>query len=183
MPQRSPDSRSLTRTGPTRPRRASVDRLFGTHAVAEALRARRRRIDLLRVRRAPWSPEIEAIVAAARRAGIPIREQSRETLDRLVPTGAKTQGVVLDAGPVPELSLRELLRATDSGSRRCLVALDGVEDPLNLGSILRVSEASGACGLLLARRRSPPLSPVVARSSAGALERSRIPRSFATFFA
>jgi 23S rRNA (guanosine2251-2'-O)-methyltransferase len=55
-------------------------------------------------------------------------------------------------------------------SPRTLVALDGVEDPQNLGAIARVAEAAGAQGLILTRRRSPPLSPAVARASAGAIE-------------
>ena len=54
--------------------------------------------------------------------------------------------------------------------RRCRVALDGVEDPQNVGAIARVAEAAGASGLILTRRRAPPLGPAVARASAGAIE-------------
>jgi 23S rRNA (guanosine2251-2'-O)-methyltransferase len=75
---------------------------------------------------------------------------------------------VLSAGPLPELPLAEL--AARGEPPRTLVALDGVEDPQNLGAIARVAEAAGAAGLLLTRRRAPPLGPAVARASAGAIE-------------
>ena len=82
--------------------------------------------------------------------------------------GAASQGVLLDAGPLPELPLEEL--AVSGRAPRTLVALDGVEDPQNLGAIVRVAEAAGTVGLILTRRRAPPLSPAVARASAGAIE-------------
>jgi 23S rRNA (guanosine2251-2'-O)-methyltransferase len=80
--------------------------------------------------------------------------------------------MVLEAGPLPVLAdVEALLEAMPAaaGGRR-LVALDGVEDPRNLGAIARVAEAAGATGLLMTERRSPPLGPVAARASAGALE-------------
>jgi 23S rRNA (guanosine2251-2'-O)-methyltransferase len=82
--------------------------------------------------------------------------------------GAGTQGVLLDAGPLPELPLEQLARTGEAA--QTLVALDGVEDPQNLGAIIRVAEAAGVAGLILTRRRAPPLSPAVARASAGAIE-------------
>jgi 23S rRNA (guanosine2251-2'-O)-methyltransferase len=82
--------------------------------------------------------------------------------------GTRTQGLVLDVGPLPELPLDELARV--GGEPRTLVALDGVEDPRNLGAIVRIAEATGAAGLLLTRRRAPPLTAAVARASAGAIE-------------
>jgi 23S rRNA (guanosine2251-2'-O)-methyltransferase len=78
------------------------------------------------------------------------------------------QGVLLEAGPIPIVDLAELVSA--AGEDGWLVALDGIEDPQNLGAILRVAEAAGARGALLPERRVAPLSPAVARASAGALE-------------
>jgi 23S rRNA (guanosine2251-2'-O)-methyltransferase len=105
-------------------------------------------------------------------------EQERPQLQDLVPPGAKTQGVVLETGPLPELSLDALLReiATPAGSR-LLVALDGVEDPQNVGAIIRVADGAGVAGLVLTRRHAPPLGPAVARASAGAVEHLPVARA------
>lgn len=134
----------------------------------EALCARRREIFELRVRSGSRRPELEALVVAAAAAGVPVRTVPAETLagdPNLERSGA---GVELEVGPLPEVALEELL-APASGVR-ILVALDGVEDPQNLGAIARVAEAAGVAGLILTRRRSPPLSAAVARASAGAIE-------------
>jgi 23S rRNA (guanosine2251-2'-O)-methyltransferase len=98
---------------------------------------------------------------------VPIQEVGAEELAAAA-AGLPTQGVVLDAGPLPETPIEELARVGDSP--RTLVALDGVEDPQNLGAIARVAEAAGAGGLILTRRRAAPLSPAAARASAGAIE-------------
>jgi 23S rRNA (guanosine2251-2'-O)-methyltransferase len=93
-----------------------------------------------------------------------VREVPAEQLD----SELKTQGAMLDAGPLPELSLDALVAAAEAP--RTLVALDGVEDPQNLGAIARAAEASGSAGLLLTQRHAPPLSAAVSRASAGAIE-------------
>jgi len=100
----------------------------------------------------------------ARRAGVPVVEASETQADAEL----NTQGALLDAGPLPELSLDELMGVAEVP--RTLVALDGVEDPQNLGAIARVADATGAAGLLLTQRHAPPLSPAVSRASAGAIE-------------
>ena len=104
-------------------------------------------------------------------------EQERSQLQELVPPGAKTQGVVLEAGALPELSLDELVQETRANAgRRLLVALDGVEDPQNVGAIIRVADGAGVAGLVLTRRHAPPLGPAVARASAGAVEHLPVAR-------
>jgi len=100
---------------------------------------------------------------------------------REVPDGESERlaspGVELLAGPLPAVGLEELLTgATDSADPRTLVALDGVEDPQNLGAIARVAESAGALGLILTYRHAPPLSPAVSRASAGAIEWLRVAR-------
>jgi 23S rRNA (guanosine2251-2'-O)-methyltransferase len=146
-----------------------VDRLYGVHSVLEALKARRRRLVRLLVRRG-WAgrSEIEVIAQAATRAGVPLVEVSAREVARGAGLDGNPQGVVLEAGPLPEVSL-ETLCSGRAGWRR-VVALDGVEDPQNVGAIARAAEASGACGLVLTRRRAPPLSAAVSRASAGAVE-------------
>jgi 23S rRNA (guanosine2251-2'-O)-methyltransferase len=83
------------------------------------------------------------------------------------------QGVALRAGPLPELSLAELVeraRKSPAEAGRRIVALDGVEDPQNVGAVARVAESAGALGLILTERRAPALTPAVSRASAGAIE-------------
>lgn len=149
-------------------RRSERERLNGIHPVREALRARRRALHELRVRAGSVRPEVAELVALAEAAGIPVRRVAGAELASDDPSERSGAGVELEAGPLPELELDELL--ADSGGPTTLVALDGVEDPQNLGAIARVAEAAGVAGLLLTRRRSPPLSPAVARASAGAIE-------------
>ena len=84
--------------------------------------------------------------------------------------GAVHQGVVAEVAARRLLSLRELL----SEPPDLLVALDGVQDPHNLGAILRSAEAAGAGGVILPERRSAPLSPAAAKASAGAIEHLRL---------
>jgi 23S rRNA (guanosine2251-2'-O)-methyltransferase len=157
----------LPRAGPERtgPPRGAAGALYGVHPVLEALRARRRSFERVRLRRGLRRPGIDEIRAAAESAGVPVEEVEPEALLAGIPETASTQGVLLDAGPLPEVSLDSL--AAEPG---LIVALDGVEDPQNVGAIARVAEAVGARGLVLTRRHAPPLGPVVSRSSAGAIE-------------
>lgn len=111
------------------------------------------------------APDLEALRSAASELGLEVREVEGPELSRLLAPGCRDQGVVLEAGPLPELRVEEL-----AATRKTLVALDGVEDPQNLGSLVRVAEAAGAGGLILTDRRAPELSPAVARASAGAVE-------------
>ncbi len=116
------------------------------------------------------------MVRAAQALGVPVRRVAAEELARGLAPGVQSQGVVLVAGPLPTLPLPALARM--GSSPRTLVALDGLEDPGNVGAIARAAEACGAQGLILTRRRSSPLSPAVARASAGAVEwlaASRVP--------
>jgi 23S rRNA (guanosine2251-2'-O)-methyltransferase len=115
--------------------------------------------------------ELAELGELATKLGVPV-----ESVDDVGGPGSSSnpQGVCLIAGHLPELSLEELLVCEAAqavpGRGRRIVALDGVEDPQNLGAIIRVAEGSGAIGVILTRRRSPPLSPVVARASSGAVE-------------
>jgi 23S rRNA (guanosine2251-2'-O)-methyltransferase len=149
--------------------RGGAEYLYGVHPVAEALRARRRAIHVVHLRERPRARELERIAEEAARAGVAVREVDPERLARLAGAEARTQGVVAEVGPLPEFGLPEVLRFRPSGDR-WLVALDGVEDPQNVGAIARVAEASGALGLVLTERRAPPLSPAVSKASAGAIE-------------
>jgi 23S rRNA (guanosine2251-2'-O)-methyltransferase len=138
------------------------------HPVREALRARRRELGTLRVQQ-PTPREADELLGLARAAGVRVEPCDGAALGRGLPPGVKPQGYVLEAGSLPELDLEGLLALGTPGGR-CFVALDGVEDPQNLGAIARVAHAAGVTGLVLTDRRSAPLSPAVSRASAGAIE-------------
>lgn len=142
------------------------EHLTGLNPIREALGARRRELRGLDVRAGATHPRVIELVARARQLGIRVREVAGGDAERLA-----SPGVELDAGPLPELGLEELLATSpENTGPRTLVALDGVEDPQNLGAIARVAESAGALGLILTHRRAPPLSAAVSRASAGAIE-------------
>jgi 23S rRNA (guanosine2251-2'-O)-methyltransferase len=107
------------------------------------------------------------VIGRAREAGVAVEELSPAEFDRRVPGRTVHQGVLLEAGPLPPTTLEALV---DPPGDAWLVALDGIEDPQNLGAVLRVAEAAGVRGALLPDRRAAPLTAAVARASAGALE-------------
>lgn len=168
-PGSSDSRRSRSESGPD-----AEGWLSGLHSVHEALRARRRRLLRLWLREGASSAELVAIAELARDIGIPIEAVDERDLERVCGEAVRSQGVALQAGPLPEDSLRALLEGAECpgslGATRRIVVLDGVEDPQNLGAIARVAESAGCLGLVLAERRSPPLSPAVSRASAGAIE-------------
>ena len=144
-------------------------RLHGLHCVGEALRAGRRDIHRLFLRPGRRGSAVSAILERAAALGIPVVDLDVSSAGSESDLG-NDQGVALEVGSRPEYGLHELLGMNPRGTYRRIVALDRVEDPQNVGSIVRVAEAAGIDGLLLTRRRAPPLSPSVARASAGALE-------------
>ncbi|MCC6640608.1 MAG: 23S rRNA (guanosine(2251)-2'-O)-methyltransferase RlmB [Deltaproteobacteria bacterium] len=152
----------------------ATERLAGQHVVREALRARRRRLVRLVLEDGRRMEEARDLAALAAAAGVEVAVVPHRRLGEIAGAEARSQGAMLEAGPLPELVLADLLTG-DSGTRR-LVALDGVEDPQNLGAIARVADAAGASGLILTRRRAPPLSPAVSRASAGAIEHLPVAR-------
>jgi 23S rRNA (guanosine2251-2'-O)-methyltransferase len=145
------------------------------HPVEEALKAGRRRFDHVLVAREREDARIESLVALCRASGVRVRQESREQLTQMAQTPAH-QGVVALVHPQEFLSIEDLFAPNPSGAPRLLLALDGVEDPQNLGALLRVADGAGVDGVLLTERRSAPLSPVAVKSSAGAAEHLRIAR-------
>ncbi len=175
----------MSRTS-SKPRRPTVrDRgesssswLTGFHPVREALLAGRRRLDRLWIRPGNQGAERTELVELARSAGVAVEVVDAADLKKRAESDGNDQGVALRVGPLPELSLAELLdyaeTAPGAGSR--LVVLDGVEDPQNVGALARVAESAGAHGLILTERRAPALTPAVSRASAGAIEWLRVAR-------
>jgi len=151
--------------------------LYGLHAVEEALRAGRRRFEQVLVARERHDERLERLVRACREAGVRVRTEPREQLTLLAKTAAH-QGVVALVRPQEFLALEDLFAPPGSatGGARLLLALDGVEDPQNLGALLRVADGAGVDGVVLTERRSAPLSPAAVKASAGAAEHLRIAR-------
>ena len=149
-----------------------MDVLFGLHPVEEALRSGSRRFDHVCVARERHDHRLGEIAALARAAGVPVRTEPREALSRLAGTTAH-QGVVAVVGERAFLGLEDLLQGPEP---RLVLALDGVEDPQNLGALLRTAEGAGVDGVLLTERRSAPMSAVAVKASAGAAEHLRLAR-------
>jgi len=153
----------------------SMDLLYGLHSVEEAVKAGRRRFDHVLVARERHDERLERLVALCRDAGVQVRQESREQLTLMAQTPAH-QGVVAMVKPQDFLTIEDLYAPAADGSARLLLALDGVEDPQNLGALLRVADGAGVDGVVLTERRAAPLSPVAVKASAGASEHLRIAR-------
>jgi 23S rRNA (guanosine2251-2'-O)-methyltransferase len=151
--------------------------LYGVHAVEEALRAGRRRFDHVLVARERHDERLARLIAECRQAGVRVRQEPREQLTQLAGTAAH-QGVVAAVRPKELLAIEDLFEPPPGAEPgpRLLLALDGVEDPQNLGALLRVADGAGVEGVVLTERRSAPLSPVAVKASAGASEHLRIAR-------
>jgi 23S rRNA (guanosine2251-2'-O)-methyltransferase len=158
-----------------------MDVLYGLHPVEEALRAGTRPLDHLSVareREARRDPRIDAVLELARAKGIRISTEPRDQLTRHCKTDAH-QGIVAFVRERKFLALEDLLAnppdlPQPTPGSKFLLALDGVEDPHNLGALLRSADGAGITGVVLPERRSAPLSAVTAKSSAGASEHVRI---------
>jgi 23S rRNA (guanosine2251-2'-O)-methyltransferase len=137
--------------------------LMGIHPVAEALRARSP-LDRILIAKGAGGARIQEIVELARAASTPVRFEPREALDRLAGGGAH-QGVVALGAPKKYAEIGHI-----SSKARLLVVLDGVEDPHNLGAIIRTAHAAGADAVVIPERRAAGLTETVAKSSAGAIE-------------
>ena len=148
--------------------------LYGVHPVAEALRAGQRRFDHVLVAAERHDDRLARLVAECRHAGVRVRQEPREQLTQLAGTNTH-QGVVAFVHPRELLSIEDLFEAPDSHPR-LLLALDGIEDPQNLGALLRVADGAGVDGVILTERRSAPLSSTAVKASAGAVEHLRIAR-------
>jgi len=146
-----------------------MDKLTGIHAVKEALEAARP-IEHVWIAKGRQDSRAEEIVQLARRSGVPLRFEDRAQLDRIAGT-RDHQGVVAVAAARAAGTLEDILANANRERDRpgLIVLLDGVEDPHNLGAIIRTALAAGAHGVVIPERRAAGLTDSVARASAGAL--------------
>ena len=147
--------------------------VHGIHAVLEALRAGAGRIEKICIVRGQKGPRLQEIIDLGRQAHIPISFEERSWLDRKA-VGARHQGVLCYLAEAATFTPEEVLEQASSPG--LVLVLDGIEDPHNLGAILRSAEASGADAVFLPMRRSAGLSAAVIQTSAGAASHVRVSR-------
>jgi 23S rRNA (guanosine2251-2'-O)-methyltransferase len=143
-----------------------MDRLIGIHAVTAALEAERP-LERVLIARGAGGPRMQAVIDACRRNGVPVRFETRDLLDREA-RGGVHQGVVAFGGARSYVELADVLE--QAGPDALIVVADGVEDPHNLGAIIRSAHAAGAAAIVVPERRSVGLTETVAKAAAGALE-------------
>jgi 23S rRNA (guanosine2251-2'-O)-methyltransferase len=149
--------------------------LYGLHPVEEAIRSGSRQLDHVSVARERRDDRLERLIELCRTAGIRVALEPRDQLTRLARTDAH-QGVLAVVQERKFLGVEDLLTPKAAGEHTFLLALDGIEDPHNLGALLRTADAAGVDGVVLPERRSAPVTATVAKTSAGASEHVRIAR-------
>ncbi len=143
--------------------------LIGIHPVVEALRANRP-LDRILIAKGAGGARIQEVVDLARQASTPVRFESRDALQRLA--GTSTHQGVIALGSATKYA--EYEESTEGA--QLVVVLDGVEDPHNLGAIIRTAHAAGAGSVLIPERRAAGLTETVAKAAAGALEHLPVAR-------
>jgi 23S rRNA (guanosine2251-2'-O)-methyltransferase len=142
--------------------------LFGINTVSEALRARGRAFEWVGVAKERHDIRLQRVIQECRQNSVPVRFLQRAELDRLA--GANShQGVVAVTSSKQYTDLDDVI-AAKRREYSLIVVLDGVEDPHNLGAILRTADAAGADGVVIPERRAAGVTGTVAKASAGASE-------------
>ena len=148
--------------------------LVRRNAVRECLRAGRRQIHRLLVARDADQGPAADILAEARQRGIPIVNSDKKALDQAA-RGEPHQGLLLEVGPYPYVDLEDLTAlAAERGEPPLLVLLDLIQDPRNVGALMRTAEAMGVHGIVIQERRGCEITPTVVTTSAGAAEHLRV---------
>jgi 23S rRNA (guanosine2251-2'-O)-methyltransferase len=162
---------------PARSRTGTGRYVFGINPVTEALRARPEQIELLLVGDGQLSPSHAAeLFSRAREAGVRVQQVSRDRLATLAEGGVH-QGVLAEMREFTYSEIPDLLAAAQSSGRPALVVvLDGIQDPQNLGAIIRSAHALGAHGVVVPKDRAAGITGTVAKASAGAIEHCKVAR-------
>ena len=145
------------------------DVIAGRNSVGEALKSGRP-LNKLLIAKGERQGSLRELAGIAKDKGILVQEVEPQRLAQLAP-GQRHQGVVAMASPVEYAEVEDILAAAEAkGEAPLIVVLDELEDPHNLGAVLRSVDAAGAHGVIIPKRRSCPLSTTVAKTSAGAVE-------------
>lgn len=180
------------RTGPSRPQRGRPSRpernaaelnrepaersdpthagpiVFGQRPTLELMRSAPNRAKSIWVAKGSRESRLEEIISLAESANVAVERVDRGRIENELPGGANHQGVAVFGAPAHYSSIEAMLAG--AVQKPLLVVLDGVEDPRNLGAVIRTAECAGADGVIVPSRRAAGLSGAVARSSAGATE-------------
>ncbi len=149
--------------------------VVGRNAVAELLKSGRT-VDKILIKDGTWEGSIKEIAALARQMHVPLVTCGKSKLD-YVAQGASHQGVIAVVPEIEYSSIEEILDyASDSGEKPFVCIADGINDPHNLGALIRCAEAAGCHGLIIPKRRSVTLNATVVKSSAGAAMHLRVAR-------
>ena len=165
------------------PRRESSDRanrehqpsknlIFGVSPVLEALRANSRRIDKVVIANGSKEHRLREIFELAKQRHLLIDRVAREQLDRITGREANHQGVAAFIAASDYVEADEILDSLDQNT--LILALDGIEDPRNLGAILRTAECAGVDGVFIPERRAVGLTETVTKAAAGATEHIKV---------
>lgn len=145
------------------------DLIAGRNAVSEALRSQRS-INKILLQEGAHGGSLGEIIALAKQKGVPVETVKAEKLDKLA-KGLRHQGVAALAAPIAFRTLDDVFAcAAEKNEEPFILLLDELQDPQNVGALIRSADAAGVHGVLMPRRRSCPLNAVVAKISAGAVE-------------
>ena len=148
--------------------------IFGIHAVSEALKSGARSFDYVGISRERHDQRMQRIIDTSRASGVQVRFLPREELDRAANSNAH-QGVIAVTSSKQYADVDMLLEQR-KGDHSFLVVLDGIEDPHNLGALIRTADGAGADGVIIPERRAVGLTGTVVKASAGASEHLAIAR-------
>lgn len=148
--------------------------IYGVLPVLEALRANPKRMEKILIAEGGHEKRLNEIFSLAKDNRVPFQKVPRQNLSKFVENGTNHQGVIAFVASADYYDADKLLNEVkdkiESGEKPLLVILDGVEDPRNLGAILRTCECAGVVGVFIPERRAVGLNETVAKSSAGAAE-------------
>jgi len=148
--------------------------IFGIHAVSEALKSGARSFEYVGISRERHDHRVQRVIDDCRASGVQVRFMPREELDRLANTHTH-QGVVAVSSSKQYADV-DMLLDQRKGEYSFLVVLDGIEDPHNLGALVRTADGAGADGVIIPERRAVGLTGTVVKASAGASEHLPIAR-------
>ena len=154
---------------------ASANVIYGLLPVLEALRAEHRRVDKVLIAEGSKEHRIAEIIDLCRERSISWNRAPRDLLAKYAGPDANAQGVVAFAAAVDYVDTDEILDRAETDA--LILVLDGVEDPRNLGAILRAAECAGVDGVVIPERRAVGLTDTVAKSSAGAVEYVKVAKT------
>lgn len=149
--------------------------IIGRNSVMEILRSDRE-VDRIYIQRGNLKGSINKIIGMAKSKNIMIQEVDRNRLDQIADGGVH-QGVAALVEPFKYSTIDEILNLAEKNNQNPLVIiLDGIEDPHNLGAIIRTAECAGVHGIIIPERRSAQVNQTVSKSSAGAIEHMKVAR-------